>query len=170
MRTVKGMPVFQIDQPFVSGKNFFEFVDHYLNLLSDVKEAVEKDELNLFLDGTGVGFSYARQLFLCAVLYYCDRFRNLDDRIIKRLYAWAFMIRLRMQKLGFETVRNYAVGEDINLTNLPIFYLLHKSMSESDVLKNRIPMLGEDEIKYRHDVDKDKVLKSIQNMLLGEVK
>jgi len=94
MRTVKGMPIFQIDQPFISGKNFFEYVEHYLNLLSDVKVAVSKENIDLFLDGEGVGFSYAKQQFYCAVLYYCDRFRNFDDRIIKRLYAWAFMVRL----------------------------------------------------------------------------
>lgn len=168
MRTVKSMPIFQIDQPFISGKNFFEFVEHYINLLSDVKEAVTKDELNLFLKGTGVGFSYAYQLFLCAVLYYCDRFRNFDGRIIKQLYAWAFMIRLRMQKLGFDTVKNYAVGKDENLTNLPMFYLLHKSMSESDVLKNRIPMLSEDEIKYspKND-DENLLLDSVRKILTG---
>ncbi len=166
MRTVKGMPIFQIDQPFVSGKNFFEYVEHYINLLSDVKDAVSRIGSDLFLGGTGVGFSYAQQLFFCAVLYYCDRFRNFDDRVIKRLYAWAFMIRLRMQKLGFDTVKNYAVGQDENLTSIPMFYLLHKCMNESDVLKSRIPMLPEEEIKYSpKNNDKDSVFISIQNAL-----
>ena len=171
-RTDKGMPIFQIDQPFVSGKNFFIFVNHYLNLLSNVKETVKKDDFNLFLDWDGllgVGFSYAQQLFLCAVLYYCDRFGNFDKRVIKRLYAWAFMIRLRMQKLGFDTVRNYAVGagKDEKIANLPIFYLLHRSMNKLDVLKNRIRMLEEDDINYTHY--DNKVLESIQNILSEKV-
>lgn len=149
MRTVKGMPIFQIDQPFVSGKNFFEYVEHYLNLLSDVKAEVSKEDMNLFLDGEGVGFSYAKQLFYCAVLYYCDRFRNFDKRIIKRIYAWAFMVRLQMQKLGFDSVKNYAIGEKVgDRETIPMFYLLQKCMKESDVLKIFIPMLPQESIQY----------------------
>lgn len=158
MRTVKGMPIFQIDQPFVSGKSFFEYVEHYLNLLSDVKAAVSKDDINLFLDGAGVGYSYAKQLFYCAVLYYCDRFRNFDDRIIKRLYAWAFMVRLQMQKLGFDSVKNYAIGEKVgDRETIPMFYLLQKCMKESDVLKIIVPMLPQEEIRYSPTND-DKML------------
>lgn len=149
IRTVKGMPIFQIDQPFVSGKSFFEYVEHYLNLLSDVKAVVSMDDIDLFLDGAGVGFSYAKQLFYCAVLYYCDRFRNFDHRIIKRLYAWAFMVRLQMQKLGFDSVKNYATGEKVgDRETIPMFYLLQKCMKESDVLKIIFPMLPQEEIHY----------------------
>lgn len=165
MRTVKGMPIFQVDEPFVAGNNFFEYVEHYLNILTDVNEAISKPALNLHLNGAGVGFSYARQLFICAVLYYYDRFRNFDERIIKYLYAWTFMVRLRMQNLGFDTIRNYAVGEDKNLTQLPMFYLLHKCMGDSDILEYRIPMLAEDDIKYASKKDKEPLLNCVRNIL-----
>lgn len=167
MRTVKGMPIFQIDQPFVSGKSFFEYVEHYLNLLSDVKAAVTKNDINLFLDGAGVGFSYAKQLFYCAVLYYCDRFRNFDDRILKRLYAWAFMVRLQMQKLGFDSVKNYAIGEKVgDRETIPMFYLLQKCMKESDVLKIVVPMLSQEEIRYSPtNDDKTFLLENIKAIL-----
>ena len=167
MRTVKGMPIFQIDQPFVSGKSFFEYVEHYLNLLSDVKAAVTKNDINLFLDGSGVGFSYAKQLFYCAVLYNCDRFRNFDDRIIKRLYAWAFMVRLQMQKLGFDSVKNYAIGEKVgDRETIPMFYLLQKCMKESDVLKIVVPMLSQEEIRYSPtNDDKTFLLENIKAIL-----
>lgn len=167
MRTVKGMPIFQIDQPFVSGKSFFEYVEHYLNLLSDVKAAVTKNDINLFLDGAGVGFSYAKQLFYCAVLYNCDRFRNFDDRIIKRLYVWAFMVRLQMQKLGFDSVKNYAIGEKVgDRETIPMFYLLQKCMKESDVLKIVVPMLSQEEIRYSPtNDDKTFLLENIKAIL-----
>ena len=167
MRTVKGMPIFQIDQPFVSGKSFFEYVEHYLNLLSDVKAAVTKNDINLFLDGAGVGFSYAKQLFYCAVLYNCDRFRNFDDRIIKRLYVWAFMVRLQMQKLGFDSVKNYAIGEKVgDRETIPMFYLLQKCMKESDVLKIVVPMLSQEEIRYSPtNDDKTSLLENIKAIL-----
>ena len=167
MRTVKGMPIFQIDQPFVSGKSFFEYVEHYLNLLSDVKAAVTKNDINLFLDGSGVGFSYAKQLFYCAVLYNCDRFRNFDDRIIKRLYVWSFMVRLQMQKLGFDSVKNYAIGEKVgDRETIPMFYLLQKCMKESDVLKIVVPMLSQEEIRYSPtNDDKTSLLENIKTIL-----
>jgi len=167
MRTVKGMPIFQIDQPFVSGKSFFEYVEHYLNLLSDVKAAVSKDDIDLFLDGAGVGFSYAKQLFYCAVLYYCDRFRNFDDQIIKRLYAWAFMVRLQMQKLGFDSVKNYAIGETVgDRETIPMFYMLQKCMKESDALKIVVPMLSQEEIRYSPTTDdKTLLLENIKTIL-----
>jgi uncharacterized protein with ParB-like and HNH nuclease domain len=172
MRTVKGMPIFQIDQTFVSGKNFFEYVEHYLNLLSDVKEAVSKNDIALFMDGSGVGFSYAKQLFYCVVLYYCDRFRSFDDRIIKRLYAWAFMVRLQMQKLGFDSVKNYAIGEIVgDRETIPMFYLIQKCMKESDVSKIIIPMLPQDEIRYSpKNNDMDLLLENIRTIfgLSGE--
>jgi hypothetical protein len=173
MRAVKGMPVYQIDQPFVSGKNFFEFIEHYLNLLSDVKTAVENPDLGLFLDEdekAGVGFSYAKQLFLCSVLYYCDRFRNFDERIIRRLYTWAFMIRLRMQKLGFDTVKNYAIGtgDDESVALYPMFYHLRKSMNEPDVLKIRTPMLPVEDMKYRDSDNRAAVIKSMQRITVEQ--
>jgi hypothetical protein len=37
---------------------------------------------------------------------------------------------------------------DENLTNFSMFYLIHKSISEADVLKNRVPMLPDDKRKY----------------------
>jgi len=167
MRTVKGMPIFQIDQTFVSGKSFFEYVEHYQNVLSDVKEAVSGPELNLFLNGSGVGFSYAKQLFFCVMLYYYDRFGNFDERVIKRLYAWAFMVRLQMQKLGFDSVRNYAIGEKVgDKETIPIFYLLQKCMKESDVLRIMIPTLSEEEIRYSpSNDDKNLLLKEVQKIL-----
>jgi len=166
-RTERGMPIFQIDQIFVSGKYFFEYVDYYLNLLSIVKSIEKKkEELGLFLDGEGVGFSYAKQLFFCAVLYYCDRFKNFDDQIVKRLYAWAFMVRLQMQALGFDTVRNYAIGEKIGgKETVSMFHLLQKCMKESDVLKIAIPSLKKEEMRYSNKNDKKMLFDSIQKIL-----
>ncbi len=168
MRAVKGMPIFQIDQPFVSGENFFQYVDHYLNMLSNVKTVVSNKEMGLFLEGSGVGFSYAKQLFYCAVLFYNDRFRSFDSKMIKKLYAWSFMVRLQMQKLGFNSIKNYAIGQKVgDRETIPMFYLIQKCMKESDVLKITIPMVTDNEIRFTpQNQDKDLILE-IMHQIFG---
>ena len=167
MRTVKGMPIFQIDQPFVSGRSFFEFVDHYLNIFADANTAIYDSELDLFLDGKGAGFSYAKQLFICAVMFYYDRFRNFDKKHIKRLYVWAFMIRLQMQNLGFDTVKNYAIGiKEGEDAFLAMFYKLKNCKKDSDIMKFPIYMLSEENIRYKpKNGDHTRLLPKIQAIL-----
>ncbi len=42
-RASKAMPYFQITEPFIAGNDFFEMVDHYLNLLQDIKTEMENN-------------------------------------------------------------------------------------------------------------------------------
>lgn len=44
-RASKAMPYFQITEPFIAGNDFFEMVDHYLNLLQDIKTEMENNML-----------------------------------------------------------------------------------------------------------------------------
>lgn len=39
-RVRKAMPCFQITEPFISGNDFFEMVEHYLQLLTDIKTEI----------------------------------------------------------------------------------------------------------------------------------
>ena len=43
-RANKAMPHFQITEPFISGKDFFEMVDHYMLLLYDITEEIKTKE------------------------------------------------------------------------------------------------------------------------------
>ncbi len=118
-RAGKAMPYFQITEPFIAGNDFFEMVDHYINLLDDVKTEIMKrndafKELYRIseIKTHSVGFGYAKNLFYCALLMYYDRFHNFDVLAVKKIFTWAFMVRVDMENLGFDSINKYAIGED----------------------------------------------------------
>lgn len=132
-RASKAMPCFQITEAFVSGNDFFEMVDHYLYLLRDIKTEIFNnpdfaDMKSIICNGKEVsgikemdsvkygsaGFAYARNLFYCALLCYYDKFHNFDEMAVKKLFTWAFMLRVDMENLGFDSINKYAIGKDEN--------------------------------------------------------
>lgn len=132
-RASKAMPCFQITETFVSGNDFFEMVDHYLYLLRDIKTEIFNnpdfaDMKSIICNGKEVsgikemdsvkygsaGFAYARNLFYCALLCYYDKFHNFDEMAVKKLFTWAFMLRVDMENLGFDSINKYAIGKDEN--------------------------------------------------------
>lgn len=132
-RTRKSMPSFQITESFLSGNDFFTMVDYYLALLHYLRSTLRENEaffgLVSVLDDVemikSVGFKYARTLFECTLLSYYDRFRNLDERAVKKLFTWAFMLRVDMENLGFDSVNRYAIGIEGGYTNTyPMFSII----------------------------------------------
>lgn len=131
-RANKAMPYFLLTEPFISGSDFFEMVDHYMQMLNNIKEEIitnvdfhdieqilteEKDvdsveELDKVYKLSSTGFHHARNLFFCALLCYYDRFHNFDIMAVKKLFTWAMMVRVDMQHLGFDTINRYAIGFD----------------------------------------------------------
>ena len=136
-RASRASPFFQITDPFTAGNDFFEMVDHYINLLWDIKseicanqrfetikfvlvngKTVESPEDMDAVKLNSVGFVYAKNLFLCALFHYYDKFHNFDEMAVKKLFSWAFMLRVDMENLGFDSVNKYAIGdENILYTN-----------------------------------------------------
>lgn len=117
----KSMPYFQIGEPFISGNDFFRMVEHYLELLNDVKTEFESNEKLAAIkkilndkEKNSAGFRYVTNLFYCAVLCYYDKFRNFDEQAVKKLFTWAFMLRADMINIGFDSINKYAVGESEN--------------------------------------------------------
>ena len=132
-RASKAMPCFQITETFISGNDFFEMVDHYLYLIHDIKKEIFNNQdfaeiKSIICNGKEVssikemdsvkygsaGFVYARNLFYCALLCYYDKFHNFDEMAVKKLFIWAFMIRVDMENLGFDSINKYAIGDDDN--------------------------------------------------------
>ena len=117
-RAGKAMPYFQMTEPFIAGNDFFEMVDHYINLLEDVETEIQRNEAFAEirriteLKTHSVGFGYAKNLFYCALLMYYDKFHNFDVMSVKKIFTWAFMIRVDMENLGFDSINKYAIGED----------------------------------------------------------
>lgn len=129
-RANKAMPYFQITEPFIAGNDFFEMVDHYMYLLRDVmteiasNPAFEPIKEILEEKSSSTGFRYTKNLFYCALLCYYDKFHNFDEMAVKKLFTWAFMVRIDMENLGFDSINKYAIGDANNsqYTNaIPMF-------------------------------------------------
>lgn len=143
IRTRKSMPSFQINEPFIAGEEFFSMVDYYLSLkeylietvnseerFSDIKDILTDKEMK-----KSVGFEYAKTLFYCAILCYYDRFRNLDEQAVKKLFVWAFMLRVDMNNLGYLSVNRYALGidEDEYTNKYAMFSIIERARIHTEV-------------------------------------
>ncbi len=140
-RANNAMPYFQITEPFLAGGNFFEMVSHYLELLSDIKNEISTnsrfESLKTIIETKeyrSAGFSYATNLFYCALLCYYDKFRNFDERAVKKLFTWAFMLRVDLESLGFDSVNKYAIGEyGIYSNSINLFFIIANARLHSEI-------------------------------------
>jgi hypothetical protein len=152
-RASKSMPYFQITEPFIAGNDFFEMVDHYLLLLDDVRKELEtnkrfermNDILRQRNNSTGLG--YTKNLFICSLLCYYDKFHNFDEMAVKKLFSWSFMLRVDMEKLGFDSVNKYAIGEEnANYTNsISMFARISSSRLHSEISSIQIKVRRKDD-------------------------
>lgn len=146
-RANKSMPTFQITAPFISGNNFFSMVSHYLTLLSYLQKSLAEDcgrfsKLSAILTNNeylkSVGFKYTKTLFECALLCYYDRFCNLDEQVVKKLFTWAFMLRVDMEYLGFDSINRYATStcdknDNFYTNHCPMFSIINRARVHTDV-------------------------------------
>lgn len=165
-RVRKAMPCFQINEPFCAGSEFFKMVEHYINLIEDLKTEIMSESNTQFkpiqkiinantklvkdnggkdnkIQFNSTGFRYAINLFYCALLFYYDRFHLLDEMAVKKLFAWAMMIRVDMENLGMDTINNYAIGnKDKNYTNrIPMFFNIATARSNSEIANKKIQIM-----------------------------
>ncbi len=129
-RASRAMPYFQITEPFIAGNDFFEMVEHYLYLLSDIVTEINTNDKFVKIKEVvnrkhvSAGFRYAKNLFYCALLCYYDKFHNFEEMAVNKLFIWAFMVRVDMEVLSFDTINKYSVAD------------------ENDKYTNRIPMFA----------------------------
>lgn len=165
-RANKAMPYFLLTEPFISGSDFFGMVDHYMQMLHNIKEEIvtnqafqlikliitngkdvdSAEELDKFFKSSSVGLNHARNLFFCALLCYYDRFHNFDVMAVKKLFTWAMMIRIDMQHLGFDTINRYAIGiEDDKYSNTkPVISMIAYARRHTEISGMRLDMRNND--------------------------
>ena len=153
-RIISCNSLFQISEFFVAGNDFFEFVDYYILLTIDiVKEIstnpnysniqkmlkIQKAPQNfsdiLELNKIEPAIAYVRTLFFNVLLCYYDKFHNFDEMAVKKLFMWSMMIRVDMDKLGYDTINNYSIGEwnDKYTNHIPIFYIIKKARIHTEI-------------------------------------
>ena len=164
-RVHKAMPCFQINEPFSAGSDFFAMVEHYNNLLNNIKNEIAandsfKEIRNIIEQYTrrkkdakreesfsSTGFRYAVNLFYCAIMFYYDRFHLLDIMAVRKLFIWAMMTRVDRQNLGFDTINNYAIGtgNESYTNNIPMFFKIATARNSNEIANIRV------EVKREHD-------------------
>lgn len=159
-RANKAMPYFLLTEPLISGRDFFEMVDHYMQMLHSVKQELidnsdlavikgmlmddqaKRDavntpaELDRACKSRSIGMNHARQLFFCSLLCYYDRFHNFDPMAVKKLFTWAMMLRVDMKHLGFDSVNRYAIGfgDKDSYSNIkPVISLISNARRHTEV-------------------------------------
>lgn len=117
-RAGKASPYFQLTEPFIAGSDFFDMVDHYLRTLTNIKHELATntvfEPLRTFClpqKHSSAGLTHVRNLFYAVLLFYYDKFHNMDELAIKKLFMWAFMLRMDLRSLGADSVNKYAIGE-----------------------------------------------------------
>ena len=129
---------FQLDQLIVNGKRFFEMTDYY-NCKRSKLEATMKDSgrlddiltaINTYPGCGRDGDKYVRNMFNCACFYFWDKFGMTKEffLVIRRIFFWAYYLRLTYEKLSFPSVDNYAIRWDSMMLKI------HQAMKPSELI------------------------------------
>lgn len=84
----KALNQFQLTQPLIAGKRFFNYTLHYKNLLEQVQQLIHKVHTDEQISSRRAGDIYIKQLYECALLFFADRFgiENLSKVVMQQLY------------------------------------------------------------------------------------
>lgn len=104
---------FQLTQPIVAGKRFFNYTLHYGKLLEQIQK-----QINRFHDCEQVpskrsGDIYIMRLYECSLLFFADRFglESLTRSVMQQLYSWSYSLRVAMNSVYPQTINKYAKGQ-----------------------------------------------------------
>lgn len=156
-RTERSMPIFQITEPIVAGKDFFEMIHYYLPLVEYLKKEVfeifpELKDIVQKNDNGGAGFCHCKNLFYCALLCYYDRFKNFDEKVVKKIFTWAFMLRVDRLSLSYASINKYAVGDCNDTSNiLPLFYFITHAYKHTKIANLNIVVKRENDEARKKD-------------------
>lgn len=146
---------FQIDQPIINGRHFFEFVNFYSKRIEEVQSLnMKKSTPNMLLEHMNngnplsqkiihildhykgrkrQGDGYLRNLLDCCLLYYHDKFGiyRIDEALI-RFFFWAYALRLEKSAVQEVTVDKLAREAD------GFFRLIRDATRPSDIIQREI--------------------------------
>ena len=125
---------FQIDAPILAGRPFFEMVSFMLDEIDRLRGIAFEPEWEEFASYEQVGgtrpdgteepiefqeraarsrYRYVSELYLAALLYYTNRFGDEELRLARRrLFAWAYSLRVELLRVQFRSIDNLARGQD----------------------------------------------------------
>ena len=142
---------FNLDDQIVNGSRFFDMVRHYSDLYAKIfhpetfsNNLIAKSILDLIGNYKGCnrdGDIYVKQMFYTDLLYYIDRFGFEElDKIVPKLFIWAYTLRLSSQAVQRAAMDNYARGKGENIS---MFKVIHESRTPYDIINVNLECLDE---------------------------
>lgn len=127
---------FQLTQPIIAGKRFFEYSLHYVDVYEQINKLISFYFNENQIVKSGTGDTYVYDLFVNASMFYADRF-NIESLTYPRLlflYKWAFSLRVCMKAVYRESVNKYAQGlSDRVNQGLNMFSLISEMQSPMEL-------------------------------------
>ena len=183
------MRPFQIVAPIIAGKPFFDYTNHYFNILKDIQnndkyvgyfingnQIVETLDLRKYKNG--VGNRITRLLFDLAALLYVDCFcpdlpsrtdLDLFEQFIVMDFIWAYSLRAQYYNLGWLSAQNYVMGTSYCINAFNLYKKISESSSPSALLSELadcIHPLTEDRVKASKEGIEEQDQKAVyQNFL-----
>jgi Uncharacterized conserved protein len=113
---------FQITEPIINGRRFFEMIENYYKIFETKIKDIEnnpmlndrsKEIINVLNNYEGrwrTGDQYTRLLFDTILIFYVDKFgEDSINTAIQFFFIWSFNLRLQYQSLQFSSVDNYVL-------------------------------------------------------------
>lgn len=153
---------FQLTQPVIAGRKFFEYVLQYHKLSREVEKILEERlpiKYKEFYHKKGSGYGYIKNLFINAAMLFADRFGkdSLTNDTLRILFQWAYSLRIVMQAVYQETMNNYAIGKDKIRINEGInMFEIISQMKRPEELE-LIALKTVEENKYKLDEERKKL-------------
>jgi hypothetical protein len=126
---------FQVDQVMINGKRFFDYIQHYIGLYHQLFKAENAPLADILVsytkyDGSGrKGDRYVKNLFVCALMYYYDKFGDIElNKAADLCFIWSYRLRLDLQRIGIESVDNHARSSN------GLFKIINKAIHPQQVL------------------------------------
>lgn len=157
MLATKRLNQFQLTQPLISGKRFFEYTIHYSDLLFKIQKKISdfyKDD-NEKIPSTRSGDIYIKQLYESSLLFFADRFGidSITHSVMKQLYTWSYSLRFMMRAVYPQTINKYAIGKHERINEGMDMFTMINEMCDPEEL-NLIIFDKLDEIQVKDNIKK----------------
>lgn len=176
---------FQLNTPIIAGKPFFDYTNHYYDILKDIQDNsqyegfyIKGDTIVKTLDSyfnKGVGNRITRLLFDTALLLYVDRFcpatyptkvdTELFEQFVTFAFIWAYSLRAQYYHLGWQSAQNYILERSDKVNSLNIYKLI----ADSDNPISLLSLLSDKLNPLSYDNINDNVYQGIDNKTVDDV-
>lgn len=128
---------FQLTQPLIAGKRFFNYTLHYGKLLEKIQKQIYLFHKQDEIPSKRSGDIYIKQLYECSVLFFADRFglESLTQSVMQLLYSWSYSLRLTMHAVYPQTINKYAIGQHERVNHGIDMFSAISEMTDPEELK-----------------------------------